>query len=97
MPKTPGATNLHPEPLARERLRWRHHLSAQPVQGLGEVHHPEGLSRGYVRPALPPWDTVGMRFSEPVLSPPSPCLAAETEAAETKSAPDVSRGPLAAT
>ena len=58
----PGATNLHPEPLARERLRWRHHSSAQPV-----------------------------------LSPPSPCLAAETEAAETKSAPDVSRGPLAVT
>jgi hypothetical protein len=52
---------------------------------------------GFVRPALPPWDTVGVRINEPVLSPPSSCLAAETEAAETQSAPDVSRGPLAAT
>ncbi len=38
-----------------------------------------------------------MRIIEPVLSPPSPCLAAETEAAETRSAADVSRGSLAAT
>jgi len=51
--------------------------------------HSRMIPNHSVRPVLPPWDTVGGRISGPEPSPSLFMLAAETEAAETQTAPDV--------